>query len=129
MASRATFTVSGDIPERTSWVYKCTLVDQDGNPIPRLGLTSLTLTIYVQTAGNPIVNAVQAVNILNAGRGQVGDTDGSLAIHFFAADNVILNDALPQETHVALVQGTYNGGQDGFNREIVFKVKNMTRVS
>lgn len=129
MASRATFIVSGDVPEKTSWTYSCLLKDDKGNLIPRLALSTLTLTVYVPGAGNPVINGIQDVNILNTGRGTVGETDGTLSIHFFAADNVILSDSAVNETHVALIKGTYNGGVDGFNREVQFKVKNMARVT
>ena len=129
MASRSTFTVPGDIPERTSWRYTCTLKDDLDQPIPAAALTSLLLTLYVRTGGNPIINSVDHVNILNLDRGSVGTSDGSLTIRFHAADTPILIDSATSETHVALLQGTYNGGQDGFNREIVHRVTNLARVT
>lgn len=129
MASRATYTVSGDVPEQTSWQLRTVLRDHEGNLIPRAAMTTLELTLYVQTSGNPLINSVDHVNILNADRGVVGATDGTVTITLHKADGVILNDTVASEKHVALVECTYNGGLDSVKREVVFTVKNMTRVS
>ena len=126
MATR--FTVPGSVPEKTTWSYAATIVDDQQQPIPRAAITELTLTLYAD-ASKAILNGVTGTNILNVDRGSIGETDGALIVKFRPADGAILDDSLKQELHVALITCKYNGGVDQWNHEVAFKVDNLARLT
>lgn len=130
MASTARYTYSREIGEKNSWMYRGVLADPLQQPILLSSLTTLTLTLYDVTS-NTIINGLNATNILNADRGTV-DSAGNLLIHFRPGDSIIVNPGLAvgaTEAHIALIECTYNGGQDRLGREIYHKITNLNRVA
>jgi hypothetical protein len=118
------------VTEQTTLRITATLTDEAGTPIPLGGLTAMTLTLYLRdVAAQTILNGVTATDILNTGRATVHATSGLLTLTLLPADNVILNDALDQEWHRALIQGTYNAGAKSFKHEFDFPVRNVNKVS
>lgn len=118
------------VAEQTTMRITATLVDEAGAAIPSAGLTTLTLTLYNRdSATQEIVNSVNAVDILNTGRGTVHASSGLLTIVLEPADNTIINATNDLEWHRALIQGTYAAGAKAFRYEIEFQVRNLAKVS
>lgn len=116
--------------EQTTMQITATLVDETGEAVPLAGLSALTLTLYNRdSAAQEIINSVNAVNILNAGRGTMHATSGLLTITLLPADNAIIDSANDLEWHRALVQGSYGGGVKAVKYEIDFQVRNLSKVS
>lgn len=116
--------------EQTTMQITATLVDEAGAVVPLAGLSALTLTLYNRdSAAQEIINSVNAVNILNAGRGTMHATSGLLTITLLPADNAIIDSANDLEWHRALVQGSYGGGVKAVKYEIDFQVRNLSKIS
>lgn len=117
------------VAEQTTLRLTATLVDETGAAIPAAALSTLTLTLYQRDgASQPIINSVDAVNVLNAGRGTVHATSGLLTLTLLPADHTIVDISLDLEWHRALIQGTYAGGK-AFKHEIDYQVRNLAKVS
>ena len=111
------------VPERVGWRYQGTLKDEAGAVIPAATFTALTVTIYALDAAQTIIQA--PTSILNVGRG-VLDAFGVLTITFVPTDSAMVDAALAQERHVALIEGDYSGSRK-FAREIEFQVVNLAK--
>lgn len=117
------------VAEKTTVRVTATLVDETGAPIPSAGLSALTLTLYNRdSTTQEILNSVNAVNILNTGRGTVHATSGLLTVTLEPDDNAIVDTAKDVEWHRALIAGTYGGGKT-FKHEIEWQVRNLSKVS
>jgi hypothetical protein len=113
--------------EKTTQKLTAVIKDETGAIIPGASLSTLTVTLY-DTATNAIINSRNNQSILGANGGSV-DSSGNLAWIMDPADNVILNDALAQEIHVALLVWTYAAGAKRGEYEIALIVPNTVRVS
>lgn len=89
-------------------VYTGQLLDAYGAVIPASHITVLTLTL-VDTLTGAVVNGVNAINILNTGRGTV-DALGNLTIAYLATDTAITEGALPSIQRSAVIDWTFTGG-------------------
>jgi hypothetical protein len=115
--------------EQTSGQYRATITDEAGATLPGSLLLTLTLTLYALDAAHTIVNSRDAQNVLNTNG--VTATDAAtenLTWTIAPADNVILNDALAYEKHVARFDYTWGAGYIG-RHEIVLSVRNLVRVA
>jgi len=117
------------VPEKSTWRYTGVLKDETDTVVAAAQLTTLTLTLYALDAALTIINSVDAVNILNVGRGTVHATNGTVTIIFEPADNAILDAALIEERHLALIQFTYAAGAKAGRHEVEFAVRNMAKVT
>lgn len=118
------------VAEKTTLRMTALLVDEAGVAIPSIGLSTLTLTLYNRdSATKEIINSVDAVNILNTGRGNVHASSGLLTITLEPNDNAIVDTATDLEWHRALIQGTYGAGAKAFRQEVDFQVRNLNKVS
>jgi len=124
--------------EKTAWGFALTLYKPDWTtetlvPITAAELTALTLTLYdeatIGAVGAGIINAVNDENILNAGHGTLHATSGRLNVGFHDADNPIVTASTDLEVHVALIEATFNAGLDSIRQEIVFSIKNLSKVA
>jgi hypothetical protein len=118
------YIVARRIPERATWRYTGTLVDEAGDPIALAQLTTLTLTIHVDDLAKTSVLA--ATNIKNTDRGTVHDTDGTLTILFTPEDSAITGSG-PTEIHIATLQWAWASGARESAREIAFVVQDMAK--
>lgn len=118
------------IPEKSSGpVITMTLVDETGAPVPLAVISTAALTIYARDeASQPIINAVDKVDIKNVGRGTIHATSGLLTLTLDSADNSIQNSANDLEWHRLLLEVTYNGSKQ-LKYEIDAPVRNLYRVS
>jgi hypothetical protein len=114
--------------ELCDYVITAHLVDADGAPTPGVALTSLDLTLYAEDVTQTLINDVNRLSILNIGRGTVDDA-GLLTIRLVPGDSPILDDTLSDETHIALIEWTYNNFISAGKHEFEFRVKNMARVA
>lgn len=108
----AVTTISGGpFPSAATLVYSGQLLDGAGAGIPFADLDSFTLTISRLGSGS-IVNGVERVDVLNAGRGTV-DAEGNYQIVLSPDDTNLLPGApLGTQTVMSLViDWTFNGGQ------------------
>lgn len=118
------------VAEKTTLRFTATLVDEAGVVIPAAGVSAMTLTLYNRdSATKEIINSVNAVNILNAGRGTLHATSGLLTVTLEPNDNTIIDSASDLEWHRALIEGTYAGGAKAFKHEVDWQVRNLNKVS
>ena len=117
------------LPEQTTQRITYGIKDETGTAIPASALTTLTLTLYALDGAQAgtVINSVDDMNILNANRGTV-DGSGNLTLLLQPADLAILDTALLEERHIALVEWTYAAGAKSGRHEIEHRVGNLTRV-
>lgn len=123
MAVRTVF--AEPIACKVSAQYTVTLTDETGTAIGSEELQSLTLTIYALDDERTIVNSVDAVSILNTGRGAL-DAAGLLTLTLTPEDNQLVDPLRTSELHVWLLQGVW-GGLKKTKHEVLVKVLNITK--
>jgi hypothetical protein len=112
------------VPERVGWRYQGTLKDEAGVPIPSTSFAALTIKIY---ALNPTLSDIQtSVSVLNVGRGTL-DPNGLLTVTFLPDDSAMVDAALPEERHLALIEGDYSTPTRKFAHEIEWLVINLAK--
>lgn len=116
--------LSDRVPERSTYVLTATVEDHAGTPLGPTSLATLTLLLFDAASGT-VINSVNRVNILNAGRGTL-TSGGVLTLALEPLDNQLVDASRSEEAHVALVEWTY-GAKEG-RHEIVFFVTNLTKV-
>jgi hypothetical protein len=125
-----------EIKERTSGLYRGLLVDDDGQPIPRSALLTLTLTLYNEgTADGAIINARDAQDCLAPGSGvEVLDPPvllngvlHNLTWDLSPEDSPIQDPDLRYERHIALFTFTYGAAREG-HHEVIITVRNLRKV-
>ena len=118
------------IPEQSSGpVMTMTLLKEDGTPVELAAISAATLTIYARDEdGQPLVNAVDHVDIKNVGRGTIHNTSGLLTVTPESLDNSIQNSANDLEWHRFLIEVTYNSTKK-LKYEIEAPVRNLNKVS
>ncbi|HME96771.1 MAG TPA: hypothetical protein VKN16_21425 [Methylomirabilota bacterium] len=119
-----------EVPEGTPLRYtallrKVTEAEADAPLLPA-DLLSLTCTIFsLDNPGHPIVNSVNQVNILNAGRGTLDGT-GRLVLLLEDADATVLDQSLEIERHCVRIVGVYNTSPTRTSkRELEVRVRNL----
>lgn len=120
------------VPERGTLLITGTLKDELGVAIPLSSIGTLTLTLYApELEGQPIINSVSGVNVLNDGvRGVVHATNGTVTLTLLPADGAIIDATKEIELHRALLRWTYGaGGAKGAPHEIDFSVRNLNKLS
>lgn len=102
------------------------LKDETGAAVPAASLSTLKLTLFNAVDG-AIINAVAAVNILNADRGTV-DVNGNMICTLAPTDSPILGAGANEEKHVAFFEWTYAGGSKAGGVECEFLVCNFVKL-
>lgn len=120
--------VPNEIPEKSAFRYAATLTKEDGIGIAATDLVTLTLTLYNLDAAFTIINAVNAVSILNVGRGTI-DANGNLVVVLDSADLALVDATQERERHIMLIQGVYAGGARATRHEVQHTVVNLEKVS
>lgn len=114
--------------EQTSPEFTATLVGEDGvTPIPGSTLTTLVLTLYADNGDLTIINDRDHQDVLQQ-NGVTVDEFGLLTWILDPLDLRILDDALPFERHIALLEWTWGVGRAG-KFELVLVVRNLAKVS
>lgn len=114
--------------EGASGRYTATVTDETGATLPGSLLLTLTLTLYALDTARTIINARDAQSVLNMNGVAVSDDPiDNLVWTIAPADNPILNDDLPIETHVARFDWTWATGKVG-RHELKLAVRNLVRV-
>jgi hypothetical protein len=116
--------LTDEIAEATTPVITFKIVDANGVGFKP---TALTLTLYSYRTGS-VINSRDAQPALDQ-NGVSTDASGNTAWQMSAADTPIA-DSPPTaiETHVALFEWTWNGGQFSGKHEIEHRIRNMTSV-
>jgi hypothetical protein len=118
-----TIVLADPINERTSAIIQADLIGDSGAPVAGATLTTLTLSLIDAYSGS-VLNGRNAQNVLNQNDVTI-DSQGHLTWSMRPADNVIVKDSAPFETHRAIFQGTWSGGAKGFTAVIEFRVNNV----
>lgn len=99
------------ILEKKSARLECRLLDDTGAGLAAASLTACTLTLYdraslalINPSGRPA-----AQNILNT-NGCTIDTAGNLVLQLDPADNALADTTKERETHVALIEWSWQAG-------------------
>lgn len=106
--------VSTPRPERSTLFWRGQLIDQDGQGVPAASLTELTLTL-IDTDTGAVINGVEAVNVLNTGRGTV-DGEGNYEIRLGppdTADTAIVTAGNSVEYRSAVLDWSYSNNLAG----------------
>ncbi len=106
---------------RIAGVFK----DEANAPIPSSALGSLKLTLF-NADDATIINGVDQVQILNAGRGSV-DAGANLICTLLPQDNVIVGNAI-EELHVAFFDWEWASGAKRGSVEVEFFVRNFVKA-
>lgn len=117
------------VPEQSSGpVIEMTLLNETGIPVALADIDTATLTIYARDeASQPLVNAVDHVDIKNTGRGAIHATSGLLTLTPMSLDNSISGSAGELEWHRLLIEVGYAGTKK-LKYEIDYQVQNLYRV-
>jgi hypothetical protein len=116
-----------EIAEKSVFRYTADLKKEDGTVVASADLSALTLTVYAQDAAQTIINALNAVSILNVGRGTL-DAAGKLTIVLAGDDLALVDATAAYEDHVMLIQGTYASGTRFARHEVYVRVVNLAKV-
>lgn len=116
------------VPEKGNATFTATLKDDTGTVIPGSALTTLVCTLYDRSSGVTLNNR-NAQSILGLNGGSVSSPGGVLTLQLLSADNVLQSQDITEETHIALIEGTYNAGAKALKHELVFVVVNLTKVT
>lgn len=116
-----------EVAEKTSAYYTAVLLDELGIGIGSAQLTTLTLTLH-DAVTLSIINGRNAQNALNT-NGVTIDASGNLAWTMTPADNIIVTAGKRVEQHVATFQVTWSGGTKGLNKEVLFNVMDLVKVT
>jgi hypothetical protein len=98
----------GLVRERASAVYRCTLLDQDGDPIPSSALDALYLTVY-DIATETKLNDRDRQSVLNENDVTVNGS-GELEWEMQSADNALVTPAKALEQHMFVFEFEWDGG-------------------
>lgn len=123
------------VKQKTSAIYTATLKDETGTVIPLSELATLTITLYnaevvepSPTTGN-IINSRNLENCKNLANVTFHATSGLLTWNIQALDNVIVNEELDTELHVARFDFTYGTPTKDGSHEVRLRVVNLRKVS
>lgn len=108
--------------------FTSVLKDDTDAVIPAADLTSLTLTLYLKSDASQKINSRNAQNILNANNVTV-DSSGNLVWSMQAADNVIVDQSLEKEAHIALFEYSWNSGAKQDSDQIEIQVRRVVNVA
>ncbi len=108
--------------------YTSIVKDDVGVAIPAADLTTLTLTLYQKSDRTTIINSRDAQNILNANNVTV-DSSGNLVWLMQPADNIVSDQDLDKESHIALFQYTWNSGVKRASHPVEIMVHRVVKVS
>lgn len=97
--------------------------DASGANIPLIALVAVTLTLYDKATGE-ILNGREGLDIRDTGPATI-TADGFLELTLDPADNVVLDQENPTETHAALIEWTYNQGDAKGKALAYFTVRNL----
>lgn len=125
MATNISYT--GRQNEKTTGQYTSLIVDANNVAVPLAALNTLVLTLF-DNASKAIINGRDGQSVLNASNVTVS-AGGVLIWTIQPLDNVILDDSLDTELHVALFQWTFNGGLESGKHAIGLRVANFEKVS
>lgn len=120
-------TILERVPEGVSAQITGQFNDETGTAIALATLTAVTLTLYDQSSGT-IVNLRDHADILNANGGVITAT-GGLTLTLSYADGALISQTPDYETHVALIEWSWNAGAKRGKAEVVFSVVNLTKVT
>jgi hypothetical protein len=106
---------SFEVTESANAQYTATLKDEQGTIIGPSLLTTLTLTLFSEDSPTKvIINSRDAQDILGTTATPVNggsvSSSGVLTLNLSAADNAIINTALPRERHLMEFAWTYTSG-------------------
>jgi len=119
-----------EVYEKSSAVFKATLVDEDGNAVALSALTTLTATLYsLDDPAKAVINLRNAQDIKNANNGTFHATSGLLTFELQPNDNVIVDTSRPRERHLLQFDFTYNAGAKTGRYAAVIVVKNLEKVT
>lgn len=111
------------IPEGSTRVYGCTLLDHAGAPIPLAQISTLTLTLVDIATGTVIRNAL---NVLNVNGGSVELTSGAFEYVLSGNDVKIFGSGV-HEKRLATFSLTYASGVE--HHELSFYVENLEQIT
>ena len=100
--------ITDPIPDLTSYTVTGTLLDSEvpPNAIPLSQISTVTLTI-LDAKTLQVVNAVDATDILNTGRGIVATTGGKITVKLEPADNAMISTSFVEEIHYWIIRWTF----------------------
>lgn len=109
-----------EIPEKTTPTLSAEF--RDGNNTLIATLTTATLTLYNDRDGS-IINSRNNFDVSASVSG------GVLTFVLATADTAIVDTTQLTETHIALLQWTWDSGSKSGKHEIEMRVKNLTKIS
>ena len=104
------------------------LRDEAGVFVPAADLTTLTLTLYQKSDRTTIINSRDAQSVLNVNNVTI-DTLGNLVWLMQPADNVVSDQTIDKESHIALFQYSWNAGAKKASHEVEIVARRVIQIS
>jgi len=114
--------------ELTTCTLTLPLTDQDDVLVPKVQLSTVTLTLYPAGVPGTYINSRSAQTILDANGGTVA-TDGILTLVLGNLDNALVSQDSAQEFHVVLIRYTWASGTRHGAKEITYRVVNQAQLA
>lgn len=114
--------------ENATAEYTATLKDKAGAVIPAADLTSLTLTLYLQSDSSNKINSRNAQDVLNTNNVTVS-AGGVLVWSIQKADNIVVDQDLDKELHIGLFQYAWNSGAENDHHTVRIMVERTVNVA
>lgn len=120
--------IFGPINEGASAVYEADIAEGIGDTATAInGVTAMKMKLFDQLTG---VLVRKSSNVLSSGEGGSISDGNHFKMEFRGSDNVVLNQRLPEEDHVALFEFQYPSGTSTRDGKIAFvvRVRNLGKV-
>lgn len=115
------------VNENSQRDYEATLKDKAGVVVPLAALTDILLTLRDRATG-AVINDRDAVSVKNADGGTFHATSGLFTMIFDELDNVLNDETLAIEEHVATFTATWAGGDHQHSWDVIVRVKNLGTI-
>lgn len=118
--------MSGRANERTTCLYTGQLKDENLAPVSLVDIVSLELTLYDAITGT-IINGRDGQNVLN-NNGVTVNSTGFISWLQTKDDNIIIDDTLDTELHIAKFKCVYSVNRE-LEHEFIYRVVNLGKVN
>lgn len=117
------------VDEHETATFTAYVRDETGTVIPSADLTTLTLTLYQKKTPTSKINSRNAQDILNDNNVTVHATSGLVTWLMQPEDNIVSDQSLDKESHIALFQWSWNSGAKQASEQIEIQVRRVTNVT
>lgn len=115
---------SEETPEGTTLKVRGTITDEDGIALAAADLDELTATLYDASDPANIVTDWDDRDVKDAGGGAFDGTTKEFTLRLPPEAMTLFNETRKTETHILILEWTYNGGDDQGYQEFQIPISN-----